>query len=92
MDMAKRVVIDAKTDYPAACNAMVISVVSFSNHPMFIYLCQTVHKVFVLANLTFYILTYICFIMFLRKHFLYTRICQIMKDLMSLLQNSAAKV
>lgn len=29
MDMAKQIVVDAKTDYPAACNAMVCLILRF---------------------------------------------------------------
>lgn len=29
MDMAKRIIVDAKTDNPAACNAMVVSYMLF---------------------------------------------------------------
>jgi delta-1-pyrroline-5-carboxylate synthetase len=30
LDMAKQIIVDAKTDYPAACNAMVIMLLNLS--------------------------------------------------------------
>lgn len=89
LDMAKRIVHDAKSDYPAACNSMVISLLLFmsflfvSNYHMNIFykfdLSMHIHDIRIPCEAC---LDIILSFFFCRKHFLYTRICSTMVSLM----------
>lgn len=95
MEMAKRIVLDAKIDYPAACNAMVSSVNTLSNFFIMhlISYCiinyWSIHFSLLIVTHLFLSMGYFLSI---RKHFLCTRICQLMVNFISLLTNFNLKV
>lgn len=101
MEMAKRVVLDAKIDYPAACNAMVL----VHSSVFFYSLLVSIATLFMTFSMDI-ILSLICtsflvvhniaslvpFFSISRKHFLCTRIWCRPLGLMSLLLIFALKV